>query len=123
MSHLLVRGSYFPASKNIKEILALSSCDGVIRLSIIVFLEVGFEPLAELEVVLILSLDELVYFDISLDAIFVKGVLELFVVLDIFILVLCVPPDLAKSEGSRVEAVHDSAVDGSGGALFDLLEL
>jgi hypothetical protein len=103
--------------------LILAAAEGVVRFTIVILLEVGLEPLAELEIILVLCLSELPNLDVTLDAVLVEGVLEEFVVIDKFVFVFGVPLDLTDGEGAGVEAVHDGAVDGSGGALFNLAEV
>ena len=71
----------------------------IIRLAVVVFFKVSFQPLTKLEVVLVLGIFELVNIDVSLDSIFVKGRLQNFVVLNKFILVLSVPLNFAEWEG------------------------
>ena len=98
-------------AENVEKFLSLAAADSVVGLAIVVLFKIGFEPLTKLKVVLVLCLGELADFDVALDAVLVEGVLENFVVLDEFVLVLGVPLDFAEGEGSRVEAVHDGAVD------------
>ena len=79
--------------------MLLSAALGIIRLAVVVFFKVSFQPLTKLEVVLVLGIFELVNIDVSLDSIFVKGRLQNFVVLNKFILVLSVPLNFAEWEG------------------------
>jgi hypothetical protein len=111
------------STQDVEEILALAAAEGIVGLSVVVLLEVGFEPLAELEVVLVLGLGELADFDVALDAVLVEGVLQDFVVLHEFVLVLGIPLDLAEGERARVQGVHDGAVDTSRGALLNFCEV
>ena len=57
------------------KLLVPTSTKRVILLSIKVLLEVGLQPLAELQVVQIASLDQLGNIDMSLDSVLVKGLL------------------------------------------------
>ena len=103
--------------------LVLSPTKGVVWLATVVLLEVSFQPLAELEVVLVSSLLELGDIDVTLDSVLVEGLLENLVVLNEFILVFGIPLHLAEVESSGIEAVHHGAVHGSSCALLDLGEL
>ena len=81
-------------------VLAASKC--IIRLPIVVLLEESLQPLAELEVVEWSGFDKLTSLNMSLDAILVKSILEHLVVLDILVLVLGLPSNLAELESSWV---------------------
>lgn len=105
------------------KLLVLTAGKRVILLTIVVLLEVGLKPLAELKVVQVLSLDELGNVDVALDSVLVKGLLEDLVVVDVLVLGIGVPLDPAEGEGARVEGVKDGAVDGPGGALLNLGQL
>ena len=59
----------------------------------------------------------------SLNAILVEGVLEDLIVVYVFIFVLGIPLYFAELESAWIEAVKDSTVDSTSGALFDLCEL
>jgi hypothetical protein len=98
-------------TKDVEELLAFAATYGIVGLTIVVLFEVGFEPLAELKVVLVLSLGELSNFDVSLDTVLVEGVLENLVIFDEFVLMLGIPFYLGELKGSRVETIHDSAVN------------
>ena len=103
--------------------LILAASQGVVLISVVVLLEVGFEPLTELEVVEIASLHELGYIDMALDAVLIEGLLQHLVVVDELVLVLGTPLNSAECEGSRVERVQNGAVDGPSRALLDLGQL
>lgn len=102
------------------EVLAATATEGVIWFTAVVFLEVCFEPLTELEVVLVLSLNQLGHLDMSLDSVLVKGLLEHFVVFDEFVVILAVPSDLVEAERFGIKRIQDSAIDRASGTLFDL---
>ena len=103
----------------IEEILTLAAIDSIVGLAIVVLLKEGLQPLAELEVVLILSLDELIDIDVALNSVFVKGLLQDFVVFDEFVLVFALPPHFAERERVRVKGIHHSTVHRSCGALLN----
>ena len=105
------------------EFLILPSTERIIRFSIVILLEIRLQPLAKLKVILVLSFDKLIYFDVSLNAILVESVLKDLVVIYVFVFVLSIPLYFAELESARIEAVKDSAVDSTCGALFDLCEL
>lgn len=104
----------------IEEVLALAASSGFVWLPVIVLLEEGFEPLAKLQVVLILGFDKLWHIDVALHSVFVKGLLKDFVILDKFVVVLAVPLDFAKSKSIGVQCVHNSTVYRSCSALLNL---
>ena len=112
---------HLATSGDVEEILALTPGGAIVGLPIIVLVEEGFDPLAELEVVLVLGLDELVDVDVALDSVLVEGVLEDLVVLNELVLVLRAPAHSLERKGVGVEAVHDSAIDSSRRTLLNLL--
>ena len=116
-------GANLTASQNVVELLISATTKGVVLLTIVVLLEVCLEPLAELEVVQVLGLDELGNVDVPLDSVPVKGLLEDLVVLDELVLMLGVPLDSAEGEGVGVERVENCAVDSSRRALLNLGQL
>jgi len=123
-STLLGRGSTdLTSTKDVVKFLVLSPTDGVVWLTTVVLLEVSFQPLAELEVVLVSRLGELGDLDVTLNAILVEGSLENLVVFSEFVLVFGIPLNFTELESSGIECVHDGAVHGSGCALLDLGEL
>jgi len=63
-------------AENVEEILVITTCQRIILLTTIVLLEVGVEPLAELEVVEGARLHELGSVDVPLDAILVECQLQ-----------------------------------------------
>jgi len=60
---------------------------------------------------LVLGLGELSNFDVALNTVLVKGVLENLVIFNEFVLMLGIPFYLAELKGSGVEAIHNSAVN------------
>jgi len=105
------------------EILIFASCQGIVFVTAEVLLEVGLEPLTELEVVKVAGLNELGNIDVSLDAIFVEGSLQELVVVNELMLVLGAPLNSSECERARIERVKYCAVDGASCALLDLGEL
>lgn len=91
--------------------MVFAATQSIIRFPVVVLLEVGLHPLAKLEVVLVFGLDQLVDFDVSLDAILVKRALKHFVVINEFVFVFGAPLYAAELESTRVETVHYCAVD------------
>ena len=75
--------------------------------------------MAELEVVEWPSFDELASLNMSLDAILVKSILEDLVVLNILVLVLGLPSNLAELESSWIKGIQNSTVNCSGGTLLN----
>ena len=59
----------------------------------------------------------------SFDSILIESTLENFVVFNILVVKLSSPLYFIQIEGSRVDRVHDLAVNGSGGALLNFCEL
>jgi len=84
------------------ELLVLSPTKGVVWLATVVLLEVSFQPLTELEVVLVSRLGELGDFNVTLDAILVEGLLENLVVLNEFVFVFGIPLNLTEVESSGI---------------------
>ena len=84
------------------ELLVLSPAKGVVWLATVVLLEVSFQPLTELEVVLVSRLGELGDFNVTLDAILVEGLLENLVVLNEFVFVFGIPLNLTEVESSGI---------------------
>jgi hypothetical protein len=62
----------FVASRNVVELLALATGWSIVGLPIVVLLKVCFDPLAELQVVLVFSFDKLSDIDVAFDAILVE---------------------------------------------------
>lgn len=79
--------------------------------------------MAELEVVKISSLDELGHINMSLDAIFVKRLLEHLVVLNKLVFGLGLPLNFTEGEGSWVKGVENGTVNGASRALLNLCQL
>lgn len=88
-----------------------------------VLVKVALQPLAELEIVLVLCLLQLGHIDVPLTPVLVKGQLKKLVVVDKLILVLGSPLDLREVERIRVDSVHYLAVDSGCCALFNLGEV
>ena len=103
--------------------MVLSSAKCIIRFSIVILLEIRLQPLAKLKVVLVLGFDKPCYFDVTFNTILVEGILEDFVVLNIFIFVLGIPLHFAELESAGVESVKDSTVDCACGTLLDLCQI
>ena len=92
MSSTLLGGrANLATSQNVEEIFSLSSLKGFIWLAIIILLKVCLKPLAKLKIILIFSLNQFAHFDVTLDTIFVKCILENLVILHKFILMFCIP--------------------------------
>jgi len=89
-------------------------------MTIVLDIEETLHPLQELEIVLILSLNELVNVDVALDVVFQKDLLQNLIVFDIFVVVLCIPSDLSHWDCARVASVDDLAIHGSCCALLNL---
>ena len=102
------------------QLLIFAAGKRIILFSVVVLLEVSFEPLAELKVVQVLGLNQLCNIDVALDSILVKGLLKHLVVLDVLVLVLSVPLDTREWESARIERVHHCTVDCTCSALLNL---
>ena len=76
--------------------------------------------MAEFQVVLVFGLDQLRNVDVSLDSVLLESCLQHFIVVDEFVFVLGATLYASVGERSRVEAIHDSAIDSARRALFDL---
>ena len=100
-----------------------AATQGIILLTIVVLLEVSFQPLAELKVVEVLGLDELADVNVTLDTVAVECLLQHLVVLHELVLVFGSPLDTAEWEGTRVERVQHGAVNRTCRALLNLSEL
>lgn len=79
--------------------------------------------MAKLKVILVLSFDKLIYFDVSLNTILVEGTLKDLIVIYVFVFVLSIPLYFAELESAGIKTVKHSAVDSTCGALFNLCEL
>ena len=112
---------HFVSTSNVVEILVLAAARAVVGLAVVVLVEKGLDPLAELQVVLVLGVFQFANVNMALDAVLVKSSLQNLVVLDKFVLVLCLPLDTAKGERVGVQAVHNCAVNRTSSALFNLL--
>ena len=77
----------------------------------------------EFKVVLILRLDELIDIDVALDVILLEGLLQDLIVLDVFIVMLGLPPDLRHGNRPWVASVDDLAINSTGSALLNLGQL
>lgn len=112
---------HFVATSDVVEILVLAAARTVVRFPVVVLVEKGLDPLAELQVVLVLGVFQFSDVNVALDAVLVKGSLQNLVVFDELVLVLCLPLDTAKGERVGIQAVHNGAVNRTRGALFNLL--
>ena len=117
------RGTDPTATENVEEVLIFAPAQSIILVTRVIFLEVGLEPLAELEVVQVASLDQLADVNMSLDSILVERVLQDLIVVYELVLVLCAPLDSRKGERVGVERVKHGAVDSTSGALLNLRQL
>lgn len=81
------------------------------------------EPLAKLQVVLILSLDELINVNILLDTVFLKSCLEHFIVLNPLVVKFCIPLHFFYVKCTWVNFVNDLAVNSCSSALLNFREL
>lgn len=84
------------------KVLIFAAGKRIIFFTIVILIEISLKPLAELEVVKISSLDELGHINMSLDAIFVKRLLEHLVVLNKLVFGLGLPLNFTEGEGSWV---------------------
>lgn len=110
-------------TKDVDQLLVLSTGWCIVRLSVVVLVEVALEPLTELKVVLVLRLRQLGHIYVLLDSILVERILEHFVVVHKFIIVLSGPLDLVEVEALWVDRVHDLAIYSGSGTLLDLGEV
>jgi hypothetical protein len=115
--------SHLVPPEDVKQVLALPAPDRIVWLPIVLDVEEALHPLEELEVVLVLSLDELVHIDVALDVILLEGLLEDLVVLNIFVVVLGSPLDLCHGYSAREAGINDLTIKSTGSALLDLSEL
>ena len=83
--------------------MVIATTKSVIFVTIVVLVEVSFQPLAELKVIQVARLDQLCNIDVTLDTVLVESLLEDLVVLDEFVFVLCIPLDSFVREGAWVE--------------------
>jgi len=110
-------------TQDVDQFLVLSTGRRIVRLSVVVLVEVALEPLTELKVVLVLRLRQLCDIYVLLDSILVERILEHFVVVHKFIIVLSGPLDLVEVEALWIDRVHDLAVYSGSGTLLDLGEV
>ena len=110
-------------AQDVDQFLVLSTGRRIVRLSVVVLVEVALEPLTELKVVLVLRLRQLCDIYVLLDSILVERILEHFVVVHKFIIVLSGPLDLVEVKALWVDRVHDLAVYSGSGTLLDLGEV
>jgi len=110
-------------AQDVDQFLVLSTGRRIVRLSVVVLVEVALEPLTELKVVLVLGLRQLCNIYMLLDSILVERILEHFVVVHKFIIVLSGPLDLVEVKALWVDRVHDLAIYSGSGTLLDLGEV
>lgn len=102
-----------------------SSLCGFILLSSITAVEIiiSFEPLNELEVILIFSFGKFLNIDISFDSCFVECVLQYLQVVDELVLVFSSPVKFTHCDFTWVDDVDDLRVDRSRAELFDFCDV
>lgn len=83
--------------------------------------EEGLDPLTKLKIILILCILKFTNIDMALNTVLVESALEDFVVFHEFVLMFSLPLDSTERESSRIQTVHNSAVNCPGSALFNLL--
>jgi len=110
-------------TQDVDQFLVLSTGRRIVRLSVVVLVEVALEPLTELKVVLVLGLAQLSDIYVLLDSILVERILEHFVVVHKFIIVLGGPLDLVEVEALWIDRVHNLAIYSGSGTLLDLGEV
>lgn len=113
-------GSDFASASDVVEFLVLAAAQSIVFSTTVVLLEVSLDPLAEFQVVLVLGLNKLRNVDVTLDSVLLESCLQYLVVVYKFVFVLGAPLYASVGERSRVEAIHDSAVDSARRALLDL---
>ena len=79
--------------------------------------------MAELEIVLILRFDQLADLNMALNAILVESLLQHFVILDKFVLMLSIPFHFAEVKSSGVQAIKHGAIHRTCCTLFNLCQL
>jgi hypothetical protein len=109
----------FVASRNVVELLALATSWSIVGLPIVVLLKICFDPLTELQVILVFGFNEFSNIDVALDAILVKCCLQYLIVLYKFMFVLCLPLYSAVGEAARIQRVHYAAINGCCRALLN----
>ena len=114
---------YFIASHYIEKILSLATTHWIICTSVVLDIKKALHPLHKLEVVLVFGLNELVNINIALDIVLQECLLQNLVVLDIFVVVLCVPLNFIHRNSARVARINDLAIQCSCGALLNLGQL
>ena len=111
------------SSSKIKELNSLSLCSSIVRLAIVVDVKVSLEPLHKFEVVLILSFHELCNFNMSLNSILLKSLLQYFEVVDEFELVLRCKAYFSNSYSSGINSVKNLAVYSPSCTLLNFSQL
>lgn len=81
------------STSDVVEVLSLSSCRPIVWFSIIVLIEVSFQPLTKFEVVLIFCLLKFSNIDVALDSILVESSLEHLIVFNELVLMFGLPLD------------------------------
>lgn len=84
------------------------------------FVEKGFEPLAELKIVLISCLDEFGDINMSFHSVFVERTLQDLVIFNELVFMFSLPLYATELERAREQAIHHTAVDSRSRALLDL---
>lgn len=111
----------FVPSSYVVKILSFATARTIIRLPIVVLVEKGLDPLTKLKIILILCILKFTNINMALNTVLIKSALEYFVVLYEFVLMFSLPLDSTERESARIQTVHNSAVNCTGSALFDLL--
>ena len=96
---------YFLTACDVVQILVFASLECVVTKSWPVFIEEGFQPLAKLQVVLILRILELFNINVSLHSIFIKSRLKNLIILNELMLMFSLPLNPVKRKSIRVKTV------------------
>ena len=123
---ILLHRVNFIASSNIIHLSSgalWSPSNRVIWLSIPMDVVILLEPLAELEVILILGLDKLININDLLDAILLEGCIQDLIIFHPLIVEFCIPFHFLHIESAWVNLVDNLAIDGCGGALLNFRKL
>ena len=119
----LPRSCYLVAAHDVVHILAISPGNRIVLVPTVMEVIVLLKPLAELEIVLVFGLDQLLHIDYLLDAILFKRDIQDFEVVNVLVVKLGLPVHFRHVEGARIDLVDYHAVDSSSCALLDFRQL
>jgi len=75
--------------------------------------------LAEFEIILVSSFDEHIDGNVFLNVVLIESILQHFVVIDVFVIMLSSPSNLGNSKSAWVDGIHDLSINRTSSALLN----